>query len=376
MRKTARERIKRMLDLCDELEKIRIKLHGVERAGRTRSVTILKKKEERLRDDLSRLKLSGNLGEAVRDYDLDSLDLLVLGILLRQYLRSDQPYVGGRQLLRQALHDSFDILAHSERLSEEGPLQAAGLIEAEKEDEDLHPLDRKYKVTEKTMVLLQEDMAARDFRRRARAGKGYSSYAEFMADEKVLVDLHWARSRKLFGWEDWTPPPADTWNPGSGLTRRITRKLKAMKSRMERTEKPFRNPFLEFAWKHGLSFEEEIITAALLFQELLEGAILLDVVDLIKLVSADQAELVENRKIFWKRGRLRKHGIVVLDSYTPSRILTGDCRLADWVVQELLGEGEEKAITPDERIDFHLFLEGLKSSNPFFKKMEGGGETE
>ncbi len=375
MRKTARERIKRMLDLCDELEKIRVTIHGVERSGRTRSVTILKKKEERLRDDLSRLKLSGNLGEAVRDYNLDALDVLVLGILLRQYLRSDQPYLGGRHLLRQALHESFDILEHAGRLSEEGPLQVAGLIEAEKDDEDLHPLDRKYKITDKTMTLLQEDMEARDFRRRSRSRKGYSSYAEFMADEKVLVDLHWARSRKLFGWEDWTPPPADKWNPGSGLTRRINRKLKAMKSRLGRTEKSFRNPFLEFTVKHGLSFEEEIITAALLFQELLEGAILLDVVDLIKLVSADQAEVVENRKIFWKRGRLRKHGILVLDFFSPSRILTGDCRLADWVVEELLGEGEEKAITPDEKIDFHLFLEGLRSSKPFFKKMGGKEEA-
>ncbi len=360
-----------MLDLCDELGKIRSKLHGVERAGRTRSVSILKKKEEKVREDLSRLKLTGNLGEVTRDFGLDSLDILVLGILLRQYLKTDQPYLGGRQLLKQALQDSFDILAHVQRLSEEGPLLTAGLIEAQKDEEDLPPLDQKFKVTEKTLVLLQEDMEARNVRRRSRSRKGYTSYAEFMADEKILVDLHWARSRKLFGWEDWTPPPADTWNPGTALTRRIARKVKAMKSRLQRTAGTFRNPFLEFVRRHGLTFPEEMVLASLLFHELQEGALLLDVVDLLKVISADQVELVENRKIFWKRGVLRRRGIIVLDSVSPARWLSGDCRLADWVVQDLLGEGEENGISLDEKIDFHLFLKNLKSSKPFFRKMGG-----
>jgi len=62
---------------------------------------------------------------------------------------------------------------------------------------------------------------------------------------------------------------------------------------------------------------------------------------------------------------------MILDAFSPARILSGECKLADWVVQELLGEGEEQGITPDEKIDFHLFLKRLKSSRPFFKKMEG-----
>ena len=372
MRKTARERIKRMLDLCDELGKIRSKLHGFERTGRTRSVSVLKKKEEQVREDLFNLKLAGNLGEAVRDYRLNSLDILILGILLRQYLKMDQPFLGGRTLLKQALQDSFGILSHAFRLSQEGPLLLAGLVEPDKDEEDLNPLDRKFKVTEKALDLLREDLEWTSRTRKSRSRKGYASYAEFMADEKVLVDLHWARSRKLFDWEDWTPVPADGWNPGSSLTRRIERKRKAVMRRLERTDQGFRNPFLEFLAGQGLSFREEMIVAALLFQELQEGTLLMDVVDLLKLVSADQAELVENRRLFWKRGALRRRGILVLDSYTPARIYSGEAKLADWVVRDLLGESEDegRGITPDEKIDFHLFLKRLKSSRPFFREME------
>ena len=113
----------------------------------------------------------------------------------------------------------------------------------------------------------------------------------------------------------------------------------------------------------GLSREEVMILTHLLFLELLEGNPYADTVNLIQLVSSSEEELIRNRLLFHERATFRRREIIELEHMVEGRELTSECRLANWVMDRVLGDDlRGTPIGADEKLNFHLYLKNLRSS--------------
>ena len=245
------------------------------------------------------------------------------------------------------------------RSSLDAPLCQAGLIEREDEDR-LDVLEQGFRVTEQAVAMLVEESEGRAVSGRQSARRGYTCHAEYLADLKALLDLHMARSNQVFPWDERVGLRDPAWHPGTTLTGRIQRRHALIRERLRRTSPEVNLPFLLFAERQGLDPAEQVFVLALLFHELHEGSSSMELVDLLPLVATCEADLVQNRRYFWRQGRLRRRGIVEIDCPPEERLFAAEVRLAGWVVDLLLGEQHEGSSgTADDRLDFHIFLKKL-----------------
>ena len=114
-----------------------------------------------------------------------------------------------------------------------------------------------------------------------------------------------------------------------------------------------------------------IIIVHLLFQELYDGNAYADVVELLRLVSAGEDELIRNRALVHKTAPMLKHDILTIETMLEGRELTAEARLNDWVVNAMFGMAvREQAIHADEHINWHHYLKKMSDTDDFFKDME------
>ncbi|MCA8971136.1 MAG: hypothetical protein KDC95_15190, partial [Planctomycetes bacterium] len=79
---------------------------------------------------------------------------------------------------------------------------------------------------------------------------------------------------------------------------------------------------------------------------------------------SSEEELFAKRELFAPHGKLRSLEIVELDQMLEGRELTSECHLGNWVMDRILGtRGGERPIDADEKLEFHLYLKKLTSSN-------------
>jgi hypothetical protein len=162
-----------------------------------------------------------------------------------------------------------------------------------------------------------------------------------------------------------------TAEPASCLQKRIDELWAAVRTRLLRTEKPATLPLLSLLREHKLSDEETMIVVHLLFEELYHGEPNVEAVDLLCLVSIDDASLLRAKKLLHKNSPLVKGQIVALEPYVENRELTAEVRLQDWVVTQLLDdEGGAGGIQSDERMRWHQYLSQLEGSDGFFRDLD------
>jgi hypothetical protein len=113
-----------------------------------------------------------------------------------------------------------------------------------------------------------------------------------------------------------------------------------------------------------------MIVVHLLFQELYEGNAHADAVELLRLVSTDEADLIRNRRLLLPHGRLRRAELLHIEPVLEGREMTGEAYLQDWVVNQLFGANDDRAIVPDEKLDWHLYLQRLDDTGTFFRDLE------
>jgi hypothetical protein len=130
---------------------------------------------------------------------------------------------------------------------------------------------------------------------------------------------------------------------------------------------------MRFMLEHMLGEAEMVIIVHLLFKELYEGNAYADAAELMRLVSADEAQLIESRRFMAATGTLRRREIIEVEPMLEGRELTGEVHLADWVVNSLFGPPgnvPERAIAADERLAWHQYLHRLGESERFYRDLE------
>lgn len=376
-RATRSSQVERLLNLCDDLQRLSARMRDPElgREQRSRLRSMSRRKIAVLTRDLRAIRQRGPLAQVMKQYRLTPQDFLVLAHLLQRHLRAEDPAVQGRVLLSAVFETSFEVLTGLDLLRDGSPLRASGLVVVD--DDEEHPddlLEARFRVSEEALNAFRDEaigFVPEDLRRSG--VDRYSSNREFLIDLRILHNLYKERSERVFHPDRWDRLHSTPLSPGRGLTRRIETMWRRVRTRLDHSEDRARFPAVRFMVEYMLTEPEMVIVVHLLFKELYEGSAYADAVELVRLVSADEAQLIDNRKLIVPHGALRRGEILNVEPMIEGRDLTSEVHLADWVVVAMFGPAANatgRSIHPDEKLDWHLYLQGLRESEKFFRDLE------
>jgi hypothetical protein len=364
----------RMLDLCDELQRIR---------SRIADPTTGRDERERLRRQTQRQQLSlsrqltayrgrGPLGSLLRKHRLDAAEFEVLAVLLQRAVRAEEPEIEGRLILGSIFDSSFGVLSGLHLLAEDARLRTSGLVRvATDQPLGIDVLETRFRLSDLALQAMREEVAGRRLpRHRAENVNGYRTQRELLLDLRMLHNHYRRRSELLFEPERWRSLHPQTETLPS-LQKRIDELWGEVRTRILRSEPSATFPLLSLVREHKLGDAETMVVVHLLFQEIYTGDPHSDVAELMRLVSTDDASLLRARSLFHKDAPLQKAQIVVLEPFVENRELTAEARLDDWVVAKLLDDGGVATnIRTDERMRWHQYLADLDGSDGFFRDLD------
>lgn len=374
---TERSVLKKLLDHYDQLGSLRERLsreaaNGAE-ARKLRQQSRMK--IEAIGKELRELPDQSTLGTLLHRYRLNKHQFVFLLALLRRRLTSDNPYLRGRELLGLLFDGSYDILRGCSFLEPTATLQSAGLIvpdlREDEDDEDI--LETPFKVSDRVFRLVRNTFLAQ---RTPHLGGArtktvpYKGNLAFVLDLRRLSVLYRKRAAKVFQFDYWDDAGLGTAESVTSLNRQIRRYRDRIDESLRITENAAEFPLVQLQREFGLGEEELIVLVTLLFQELTEGSAFLDAVDLLKLISTSEEDLLRKRRFLGKRSPLVKHGLVALEEMVNDKELTAEVYLPNWVIDRMLGGEGIRSIDSDLRIDFHDYLKNLSSSDEFFQDLD------
>ncbi len=339
---------------------------------RSRLQRAFSRKRDVLAEDLRAYRSRGPLASLLRECKLGIEHFQVLALLLHRHFSADEPACEGRVILANVFDSSFDVLSGAWVLHETGPLRAHGLVViADAEDRGVDALDARFVLAPETLIAFRDEVqgGAPEDQRRPHA-TGYANQRELLVDLRILHNLYRLRSERVFNQDRWNRVHHSNLDPAQSMTRRLQRFWARIRTRLEATANAREFPVLRFVSEHGLQEEETVVVVHLLFKELYEGNAYADAAEMLRLVSASEADLIRNRRLFLRSGSLVAHDILHLEPMIENRELTAEVYLQDWAVTYLLGAPAERTIGTDERLDWHLYLKNLTDARLFFRDLD------
>jgi len=309
----------------------------------------------------------GRFFELLARHELHDDEVRLLLVALSARL-AGKPLVTGAELSRRAAAGSAARLASLALLQADGRLVARGLLLP-----DTLPADgpgaetAAYRVADHVVRRACELFALSPPQSPARADGPYRSQAELVADLRRL-SLAWRRrAARVFQLDPWSGTGIETHESAGELISEARAEGQRVAARLAATAPAEAPPLLRFARENDLGLDELVILATVLFQELIEGVGAVDAVDLVKLVSESEADLLRRRQLLRP---LQRKGLLQLEGAYEGKDLTADASLPNRIVDEMLA-GRSAKIRADERLDFHQFLKQLDSSETFFEGLSG-----
>jgi len=270
--------------------------------------------------------------------------------------------LSGEELLGRLPLGTADRLAAVTRLSGSAPLVGTGFLLP-----DVVPitaaevLGTHFRLGEHLFRQACEVFGGAAPEERSRPSGAYLTNADVLADLRRLSLHYRRRAGRVFNLDPWSGAGLESADGASALLQRARDAAAHVTMRLRQTEPAEHLPAIRLKQDHGLDLDSLVLLTTILFQEILEGVGAVDAVDLLKLVSENESDLIRKRTLLRP---LQRAGLVHLEGHFPGKDLTADVSLPNRVVDQLLGEAP--AFDADSRIDFHAFLERLDSSDPFF----------
>jgi hypothetical protein len=378
---TERSIVKKLFDHYDQLGMIRDRLAKNESLaiGETRKLQRQSRQRiDAIGQELRELPERNALGSVHRRYRLNKYQFVILLALLRRRLTSENPYLKGRELLQLLFDTSFEMLRGCAFLEPTGTLQSAGLIvpdlRARDEEDDL--LETPFKVSDRVYRLVRNsfvDHSPMKLPASRTKPQVYRSNLSYLMDVRRLSLLYRKRASKVFQFDYWDDVGLGTAESVSTLSQQMEVFRNRITESLEKSARSDEFPLFTMRAEYGLAEEELIVLVTLLFQELTEGSAFLDAVDLLKLVSTSEEDLLRRRRLFGKRSPLIRHNLVALEEMVGDKELTAEAYLPNWVIDRMIGSDERSAIDADSRLDFHDYLRTLDSSETFFEDLDSSG---
>lgn len=310
--------------------------------------------------------MDGPLFGAFTERGLNALDVALALSLLRARLAGDNAVIGA-DLAIMVADDSAARLEALIRLGGDSPLVVGGVLVPEVLPE--HAVEAHTTSFRLSTELFRQ--ACEVFGHAAPPsvelpGGPFRSNVEILGELRRL-SLHFRRrAARIFHLDPWTGTGIEALDGTTVLVERARAEARRVSDRFRATPADERFAVLSLQREYALDEHSLVILATVLFQEMLEGVGAVDAVDLVKLVSESEEELLGNREILRP---LARAGLLRLEGAYAGKDLTADASLPPDVVRALLGE--EQPIDSDHRLDFHSYLQQLDSSDPFFEDMDG-----
>jgi len=303
-------------------------------------------------------------------HGLDDVEALLVVAALRRRLGEPTP-VTGTELAADVSDRSAERLEALTRLTAGGRLLSAGFVLPE-----LVPGDgpeasgTRYRVGDHVLRLACELVApARAAAPAEPPPRGpYATNGELLADLRRLSLHYRRRAVRVFHLDPWTGSGLEVLDATGEVLRRAREQAARIEGRLEATAREARLPILELRREHGLDLDALVVLVTLVFCEFLDGVGAVPAADLVKLVSADERELLARRQMLRP---LARKGLLRLEGVYAGKDLTADAALPNDVADALLGDA---TIDADEQLDFHEYLAGLDSSDAFFLDLDSGLE--
>lgn len=365
-----------MLDLCEDLQRLRTRMSdpqlGRDERSRLRRETT--RKVHLLSRNLSRYRFRGPIARMIGEQRFTPPEFEVLSVLLQRTMRADEPEIQGRLILGTIFDSASGVLSGMHLLQENARLRSSGLVTvADDQAPGADVLETRFRLSEDAIDSLRSEVepARPGTLRPQRRSRTYARHRELLLDLRILHNLYQARSARVFEGPHWERMQGAGGLVGRALGRRIERGWARVRGRLSRTPIAGDFPIIRLIRAHGLQDEEVIIVVHLLFRELYEGNAHADTVELMRLVSDSEEDLLRSRRLFAKGSTLVGHEVVAIEPLLEGREMTGEAHLNDWVVNDLLGiEPQEDAIRAEERLDWHLYLRNLEDSAGFFRDLQ------
>ena len=368
--------LKTILDDFDALHGFRRRLQD-ERLSRTHGAKLRlewRRKLSALARSIKQVDADGPLGSLLKKYRLNKFHVVILLALLKRRLSHDGGSLKGRELLGLVADSSFEMLQAIAMLDPAAPLLASGAVvpEATATDDGDDILDSGFCLSERAFRLIVGTLKQRERETHPLLTKEhpYRSNLAYLMDLRRLCLLYQKRAAKVFNFDYWDHLGIGISESVSALNKQIARYSDKIRASLHKTPEPEKLALVAFQIEYSLELEELLIMVTLLFQELLEGNSYLDAVDLLKLVSRSEEDLVRRRKLFSARSPLIRQGLVLLEEMVQEKPLTAEVSMPAWVGEKLLTGGQHGKIDADSKIQFHKYLDRLDSSQTFFEDLE------
>lgn len=335
-----------------------------------------RKKINEISNELKGQTAAGPLFELFNRYSLDKYQIVLVLALLRQKLNTEDPHLTGRDLIRFLFDSSFDMLRGLSYIDESSVLFSAGIIVPEAETGPGHDLlaarfrlaDRVYSLIT-SLFICRNGLTCSETEARQ---KEYKSNLDYLIDLRKLSILYRKRATKVFNYDYWDEIGMGVSDSVTLINKQIQTLRETMGARIRNTTIGMKLHTLTFQESYHLREEEMIMLITLLFQELTEGNAYINAVDMVKLISKNEKDLIRNRRFFSKKDTLTRSNLIVLEDTVNGKDLTGEVFMPNWAVELMVTgkTGKEQGFDSDARLDFHNYLKNIDSSDDFFEELE------
>lgn len=321
-----------------------------------------------LLDSLASRPREGLLFGLLQQYGLHDLDVALVLVSLAQRMGGHESRTG-HELVSALPCGTAVRMAAVNRLLGDAPLLTAGLLLPDVTPAtvvDVAPTH--YRVSTHTFRQACEVFGRPAAPPADEPTGAYRSNTEILRDLRRLSLHYRRRAARVFNLDPWAGAGLESADGSTMLLENARAAAAHVTRRLKATTSIESMPVMQLKRDHELDLDALVILATILFLEILEGVGAVDAVDLVKLVSENESDLIRRRATLRP---LQRAGLLQLEGNFPGKDLTADASLPNRVVDGLLGAPE--TIGADDRLDFHAYLEQLDSSDPFFFDMDGTG---
>jgi hypothetical protein len=301
-------------------------------------------------------------------HELEDDDLRLLLVALAARL-SGRVAMSGGELVRQASPDSAERLSLLARLTTSGRLVRGGLLLPETLPHDGPAAEEEtFRLGGVVFRLACDLFALPQPVARAASTEPYRTNLEVLSDLRRLSVLYRRRAARLFHMDPWSGTGIEPQDGAGELIARSRSEADRVARRLADSPVTDALPLLRLREEHKLDLDALVILVTMLFQELVEGVGAVDAVDLVKLVSESEGDLIKRRQLLRPLHRAR---LLRFEGAYAGKDLTADACLPNDIVDAMLGTAAQ--IGSNEQIDFHAYIQQLDSSDPFFTDLDGTG---
>jgi hypothetical protein len=365
---------KALLSLCHEVDQLAERLRASTPRGprhlesrRRQAVRRLRAAIHRPSRDAFRVTLRALMGE----HALTETDVVILLVLFNRRIRKSNPSVSGRELLDTICRGSSEVLEAAPFLHPGQRLLRAGLVAGNAlVAEDV--FDAQFRIGEGIYRALYRAFhgLADDGCRDHELAVPYANGLEHLLDYRLLCETAKRRASRLFSQSYWAEATSDEERSPDDLDSTFQRLAEIIAAREHATPESVTLPIVQIRAEYGLSAEEELIVVTLLLQELFASRAMIELGELIRLVADSEAAVLLRRPLISAEGRLRQQGLICVEEEPDGKDMFASAWLPASLSDRLLGGLDPRgSIGSEERTRFHDYLERLRGSEDFYRRL-------